>query len=75
LRRLSLALAILVAFAVAFAPSASADGAWGSNGCGASESGGSGAIRIKSFDCVLVGGNRPILCKRGSHKVRGPLAG
>ncbi|HEX5592599.1 MAG TPA: hypothetical protein VFX35_04545 [Solirubrobacterales bacterium] len=39
------------------------------------ESGEVAVLHVKSFDCVLVGGSRPISCKRGSHKIRGPLPG
>lgn len=39
------------------------------------ESGEVNVLHVKSFDCVLGGGSRPISCKRGSHKVRGPLPG
>lgn len=39
------------------------------------ESGPTRVLHVKSFDCVLGGGYRPISCEHGSHKVRGPLPG
>jgi hypothetical protein len=34
---------------------------------------GSGPPRAKGFTCTLTRGSRPILCVRGSHRLRGPL--
>lgn len=39
------------------------------------ESGEVSVLHVKSFNCVLVGGSRPISCRHGSHKIRGPLPG
>jgi hypothetical protein len=39
------------------------------------EGGPTSVLHVKSFDCTLGGGNRPISCENGPHKVRGPLPG